>query len=124
MIIIYLFLKSFFLGNVAFFGLYSFASLINEVFEILKGCRGGLGGGGERVLVNLSDFEIDTVEDERNKTVFKFEFLFNVLFVVVAGNVDEPFTERILFRLDILSNALGFLPFVSTNKPFGTTSLL
>ena len=105
--------------------MYSFASLISEVFEILKGCRGGLGGGGERVLVNLSDFEIDTVEDERNKTVFKFEFLFNdELFVVVAGNVDEPLTERILFRLDILSNVLGFLPFVSTNKPFGTISLL
>jgi hypothetical protein len=92
----------------------------------LNGCRGGLGGGGEREFVNLSDFEIDTVEDERNKTVFKFEFLFDddVLFAVKAGKVDEPFVTRRLFRLEILSNALGFRPLVSINKPFGTTSLL
>lgn len=109
----------------------------------VNGCRGGFGGGGERVLfINLSDFDIDTDEDERNKTVFKLEFLFNdkVLFI---GNVDEPFVTRRFLRLETLyekkkqnkyfrkfifkihlSNAFGFLPLASINKPFGTISLL
>jgi hypothetical protein len=62
-------------------GLYSLASikallLVEEFFEEGNGCRGGLGGGGERVLfANLSDLDIDTDEEERNKTVFKLEFL-------------------------------------------------
>jgi hypothetical protein len=78
-----------------------------EFFVELNGCRGGFGGGGERILfINLSDFDIDTVEDERNKTVFKFEFLFNdnILFVVDDGNVDEPFIGRRFLRLEILDN--------------------
>jgi hypothetical protein len=98
-----------FLGNVAFFGLYSLASInallfTEAIFDELNGCRGGFGGGGERLFVNLSDFAIDTEDEERNKTVFKFEFLFNnnVLFVVDTGNVDEPFAARIFLRLEIL----------------------
>ncbi len=97
-----------FLGNVAFFGLYSLASInallfTEAIFVELNGSRGGFGGGGERLFVNLSDFAIDTDDEERNKTVFKFEFLFNnnVLFVDI-GNVDEPFVARIFLRLEIL----------------------
>ena len=74
------------------------------------------------MLIYLFDFEIDTVKDEKNKTVLKSEFLFNdnVFFVVEVGKVDVLFIERILFRFDILSNILRFLIFVSTNNPFGT----
>jgi len=81
--------------------------LIIEFFVELNGCRGGFGGGGERILfINLSDFDIDTVEEERNKTVFKFEFLFNdnILFVADDGNVDEPFIGRRFLRLETLDN--------------------
>ncbi len=99
----YLFLKSFFLVKVAFFGLYSLASLF--IKEFFVGCRGGFGGGGERVLfINLSDFDIDTEDEDRNKTVFKLEFLFNDnVFVVEAGNVDEPFVGRRFRRLETLN---------------------
>jgi len=64
-----------------------------------------LGGGGERVLlIYLSDLQIDTEDDERKRTVFKLEFLFNdnVLFVDEAGNVDEPLVGRRCLRLETL----------------------
>ena len=61
-----------------FLGLYSLASLkLSFVFEQLDICRGGFGGGGnERVVKTLSDFDMETVDEDRNKTVFKFEVLF------------------------------------------------
>jgi len=113
---------------VAFFGLYSLASinallLMTEFFDEFNGCRGGFGGGGERVLfINLSDFEIDIEDEERNKTVFKLEFLFNdkVLFVVDAGNVDEPFIERICLRLETLDNKKKILEFSRKKNPIFT----
>jgi hypothetical protein len=64
-----------------------------------------LGGGGERaLLIDLSGLQIDTEDDERKRTVFKLEFLFdnNVLFAVEAGNVDEPFVGRRFRRLETL----------------------
>lgn len=98
----------------AFFGLYSLASITawlscGEFFDVFNGCRGGLGGGGERVLlINLSDLQIDTEDDERKRTVFKLEFLFNdnVLFVVEAGNVDEPLVGRRCLRLETLKKMI------------------
>ena len=64
-----------------------------------------MGGGGERALViDLSGLQIDTDEEERKRTVFKLEFLFdnNVPFPVEAGNVDEPFVGRRFLRLETL----------------------
>jgi hypothetical protein len=110
----------------------------------LNGSRGGFGGGGERLLTSLSDLAIDTDDEERNRTVFKFEFRFNerVLLLVEAGRVEAPLIGRLFLRLDTLackqrevvfrraaeasylSNVFGFLPLLSINKPLGTTSLL
>lgn len=93
-------------------GLYSFASISTllwegEVFDELSGCRGGFGGGGERLFNNLSDFDIDTDDEDKNKTVFKLEFRDNdaIWFAVDAGNVEEPlFVWRRLRRLETLIN--------------------
>lgn len=73
-----LFRMSFCRGKVAFFGLYSFASMTALfVFVDWTGCRGGLGGaaGNERVVVDFSDFVNETDDEERKRTVFKFEVL-------------------------------------------------
>lgn len=91
-----------FRDRVPFFGLYSFASIRAAFFDGFNGWRGGLGGGGERVLLRFfSDFAIETEDEERKRTVFKFEFRFNEK-VLLIGNVDEPFVGRMFFRLETL----------------------
>ena len=64
----------------AFFGLYSFASITALfAFADWTGCRGGFGGaaGNERVVFERSDFVNETDDEERKRTVFKLEVFDN-----------------------------------------------
>ena len=56
------------------------------------------------MLASLSDLAIETEDEERKRTVFRFEFRFNerVVFAVEIGNVDEPFVVRLFLRLETL----------------------
>ena len=56
------------------------------------------------MLTSLSDLAIETEDEERKRTVFRFEFRFNerVVVAVEIGNVDEPFVVRLFLRLETL----------------------
>ncbi len=88
-------------GNVAFFGLYSLAS-ISAVFinDGLYDCRGGFGGADVWLSKSFSDFGTDTSDDERHR--LEFLFVKKLLLIEEIGNVDEPFVGRLFRRLDTL----------------------
>ncbi len=75
----------------AFFGLYSLASII-AVF--INDCRGGFGGAEVCLSKSFSDFGTDTSDDERHRL--------ELLLIEEIGNVDEPFVGRLFRRLDTL----------------------